>query len=96
MAALLKILCLSHEEVWSKNNTITDDIYLTTLEDTRRDRAEDVFLSFELEGVTCVRTALETGYYVILGGQHIDHLTFSFVAPLQTEQDINFSFVHNL
>ena len=91
MSALLKILSLSHEEVWSKNNAITDDINLTTLEDTRRDRAEDVFLSFELKGMTCVRTTLEACYYIILRGQYIDHLSFTFIAPLQTEQDIYFT-----
>ena len=95
MSALLEILCLSHEEVWSKNNAITNDIYLTTLEDTRRDRAEDIFLSFEFEGVTSVRTTLEACYNIILRGQYIDHLSFTFIAPLQTEQDIYFT-VHFL
>ncbi len=95
MTALLEILCLSHEEVWSEYNTITYDIYLTSLEDTRRDRAEDIFLSFKFEGMTCVWTTLETCYYIILRGQYIDHLSFTFIAPLQTEQDIYFT-VHFL
>ena len=37
----------------------------------------------------------EEGKVLSFGGQHVDHLTFSFIAPLQTEQDINFSCVHN-
>ena len=45
--------------------------------------------------MTSIRTALETGYHIVLRGQYIDHLTFSFVAPLQTQQDIYFTFVHN-
>lgn len=33
---------------------------------------------------------LKAGHDLIMGGQHIDHLAFSFVAPLQTENDIDF------
>ena len=38
----------------------------------------------------CVGPALESSYEVIGGGQDIDDLAFAFVAPLQSEQDINF------
>ena len=33
---------------------------------------------------------LKAGHDLIMGGQHIDHFAFSFVAPLQTENDIDF------
>ncbi len=40
--------------------------------------------------MTGVRPSLETSYDLIRGGQHIDHLAFAFVAPLQAENDVYF------
>ena len=94
MATLLQILSLAHKEVWSQDYAVTDDIYLATLEDTRRDRTKNILLAFELESMTRIRTTLETSNDIILRGQNINHLTFSFIAPLQTEQDIYFTCVH--
>ena len=37
-----------------------------------------------------IGATLKAGHDLIMGGQHIDHLAFSFVAPLQTENDIDF------
>ena len=71
VTALLQILSFAHEEVWSQDYAITNDVHLTTLEDTRRDRAEHILLAFELEGMTCVRTTLETSNDIILRGDHI-------------------------
>ena len=87
---------LVHEEVRSEHHAIADNVHLTTLEDTRWNRAQHILLAFELQRVAGIRTTLETGHHIVLGGQHVDHLTFSLIAPLQTQQDINFSFVHNL
>ena len=84
-----------HKQVGSQHHAITDDVDLTALEDTRGYRAQHILLALELECMASVRTALETGYHIILRGQHVDHLTFSFVAPLQTEQDINFTLIHS-
>ena len=95
MTTCLKCLCLLHKEIGRQNDTITDDIHLSTLEDTRGNRTKHILLTFELKGMTSIRTTLEACYYIVLGGQYINHLTFSFVAPLQTQQDINFTFVHN-
>ena len=94
MTALLQVLSLTHEEVWSQDYAITDDIHLTTLEDTRRDRAKHVFFALELKSMTSIRTTLKTSNDIILRGQYINHLTFTFIAPLQTEQDIYFTCVH--
>jgi hypothetical protein len=41
-----------------------------------------------------IRATLEAGYNVILWCQYVDHLSFSFVAPLQSEQDVNFTLIH--
>ena len=91
----LQCFGLFHKEVGSQHNTITDNVHLTTLEDTRGNRAQHILLAFKLQRMTSIRTTLETGNHIVLRGQHIDHLTFSFVAPLQSEQDIYFTFVHN-
>ena len=94
VAALLQCFCLVHEEVGSQHHAIADDVHLTALEDARGDRAQHVLLAFELQRVTGVGTTLEASHYVILRGQHVDHLTFSFVAPLESQQNVNLSFVH--
>ena len=44
--------------------------------------------------MTGIGTALKTSHHIILRGEHINYLTFSFVAPLQTQQDIYFSLIH--
>ena len=95
MAACLECLCLVHEEIGSQHHTIADDIHLATLEDTRGNRAQHILLTFELQRMAGIRTTLEACNHIVLRGQHIDHLTFSFITPLQSEQDVNFSFVHN-
>ena len=46
--------------------------------------------------MTGVGATLEAGYHIILWGQHVDHLSFTFIAPLQTEQDVNFTLIHCL
>ena len=96
MTALLKILSLTHKEVWSQNYTIADDVHLTTLENTRRDRAKHILLALKLQCMSSIRTTLETSNDIILRGQHVNHLTFTFIAPLQTQQDIYFTCVHFL
>ena len=96
MAALFQCLGFIHEEIGSQHHTIANDIDLTSLEDTRGDRAQHVLLAFELQRVAGIRTALKTGNNIILRGQHVDHLTFTFIAPLQSQQDINFTLIHLL
>ena len=94
VSALLKILGLLHEEVGSEHYAIADDVNLTSLENARRDAAEYILLALKLESVACIRTALETCDHIILRGEDINNLALTFVAPLQSEQDVNFSFVH--
>ena len=94
MTALLQILGLCHEQIGSQHHAVTDDVHLSSLENTRRNAAKHIFLTFELQGMSCIRTTLKTSYYIITRCQHIDHLTFTFIAPLQTQQDIYSTFVH--
>ena len=79
-----------HEEVGGEDDSSADDVDFVALEDAGGDGAEDVFLSFELEGVSCVGASLEACDDVVVGGEHIDYFSFSFVAPLEAEEYINF------
>ena len=90
MATLSQFLCFSHEKKWIEHNTIANDIDLTTLEDTGWNGTEHILLSVEFKGMTSIRTALESGNNIVVGGQYIHHLAFSLVAPLETEQYIYF------
>ena len=94
MAAGLESLGFLHEQVGSQDDTITDDIRFSALEDARGNGAKHVLLALELQRMTGIGTALKTSHHIILRGEHINYLTFSFVAPLQTQQDIYFSLIH--
>ena len=93
MSTGLQSLCLVHKEVGSKNDTITDDVHLAALEDTRGNATENILLTLEFESVTGIGSTLKTSNDIITRGQYIDHLSFSFIAPLQSEQDVTFTFV---
>ena len=73
-----------------EHHPVTDDIGLTSLKDTRRDRAEYVFFAVELQRMPCIGTALKACHDFVGGGQYVDDLAFAFVAPLQTQDDIDF------
>ena len=45
-------------------------------------------LPLDLQRVTGIGPALEAPDDIVVGGQHIDHLSFSLIAPLQSQQDI--------
>ena len=68
---------------------------LSSLEDAGRDGTQHIFLTVELQRVTSVGTALESCYHIVARGQHVDHLAFSFIAPLESQQNVNLSFVHS-
>ena len=82
MATGLQGLGLLHEQIRSKHHTVTNDIHLSTLEDSRWNGAQYILLAFKLQRMTSIRTTLETGNHIVLRGQYIDHLTFSLIAPL--------------
>ena len=72
------------EEGRVEHYTVADDVHLVTLEDSGGNGAEHIFLSFKLKRMTGIRSALETSYYVIVRGQHVDNFTFAFVSPLES------------
>ncbi len=51
--------------------------------------------AFKLKCMSGIRTSLETGDDIVTWREYIDHLTFSFVAPLKTKQYVSFHVVRN-
>ena len=94
VSALFQCFRLVHEEIGCQNHAVADYVYLVALENARGDAAQHIFLPLELQRVPCVGTTLESGHHVITGSEHVDYLSLSFIAPLQSQQDVNLSFVH--
>ena len=70
------------------------DVLLAALKNTRRNRAQDVFLTVEFQRMTGIGTALKTCHDLVGRGQHVDDLAFAFVSPLQSEDDVHFFHVY--
>ena len=68
MSTGLQSLSLFHKEIGSQHNAITDNVHLVALKYTRRNGAKHILLTLKLERMTSVRTTLEAGYHIILGG----------------------------
>ena len=85
---ILQFLCLLGEEDRVEHHAVTDDIDRSALEDSRRHRSQDMGLPLDLQCVTGIGSALEATDDIVVGGQHIDHLSLSLIAPLQSQQDI--------
>ena len=85
---ILQLLCLLGEEDRVEHHAVTDDIDRPALEDSRRHRSQDMGLPLDLQRVTGIGSALEATDDIVVGGQHIDHLSLSLIAPLQSQQDI--------
>ncbi len=94
--AALEVAGLVHKQVGSQHDAVADDVDFVSLEDTRGNGSQDVFLSFELKCVARVGTALEACYHVVSWGEHIDHLAFALIAPLEAEKHIYFVHVFSV
>ena len=79
-----QLLRLFAEQDRVQHYAVTDQVDLATLEDTGRNTAQHVFLTLELQRVTGIRTALKTGYYIVLRREHIHHFAFALIAPLES------------
>ena len=95
VASFFEFTGFLHEEVWSNDTAVTDDVELAFIEDAAGNAAEHKLLSFEDDGVSSVWPACEAGYYIIIRGEHIHYLSFSFVAEDDAEQGIYFTFCHS-
>ena len=65
MAGSLQCFCFRLEKSRIKHNTVTDDIYLVTLENSRRNGTEHVLLTLEFQCMSGIRSTLETCHHVI-------------------------------
>ncbi len=70
--------------------TVAYYVGLSALEYTRRDGAENVFLTFEFESVAGVGSTLEAGYYVVGRSEYVNDFAFSFIAPLEAKKNVYF------
>ena len=96
MSALLKLLGFGHEEVWRQHHSVADNVALATLENTRGNTAQHIFLTFKLQSVAGIGSSLKASYHVIVWCEHINNFSFALIAPLQAEKHVNFSCVHFL
>ena len=90
MAAGRQRLGLLAEQDGVQHHAVADDVGLASLEDARRYRTQDVFLTAEFQRMTRIGTALETCYDLIAGSQHVHDLSLALVPPLQAEDYIYF------
>ena len=84
VSASLQSFSLSLEQSRIQYHTITNNVYFISLKYSGRNGTEHIFLAFEFQCMACIRTSLETSYYIITGSQNIDNLSFAFITPLQT------------
>ena len=94
MAGLLKALGLIHKQVGGEHDTIADNVHLAPLENAGGNGAEHVFLTIKLQGVSRVRAALEARHGVVAWCEDINYLSLAFIAPLETQEDVNFTCFH--
>ncbi len=72
-------------------HSVAYDVFLVGMENSRGYYVQHVFYSVELEGVSGVGAALKTCNNIVVWRKHVNHFSFSFVAPLQAQQYINFT-----
>ena len=90
VTALGQLLGLGAEQNGVDDHTVTDDIGLAALEDTRRNGPQDVLLAVELQRMPGVGAALEPGDDIVTRSEHVHDLALALVAPLQPEDHIDF------
>ena len=70
------------EDAGLDEDPVAYEVGFLLVEDAAGDDVQHMLGAVELEGMASVGAALETGYYVVFGGQDVDNLTLAFVAPL--------------
>ena len=73
-----------------QHDTVADDVLATFAENTGGNAPNHETFAVEMQGVSGIGTALETGDSRIASSQDIYNFTFTFIAPLEAENDINF------
>ena len=81
-AALFEALDFADECDRVDDDAVGDDALFPCAQDAGGDQVEDEFFFTDLDGVAGVVAALGAHDDVSLPGQHVDDLSFSFIAPL--------------
>src|SRR5690606_8500186 len=72
------------------HHPVSNNVYFGFMENSRRYGVQHMFQSIEFKCMAGIWATLEPGYHIVFGSQYIHYLSFSFVAPLEAEQYINF------
>ena len=70
------------------DHAVANNVQRILVEDARGNRVQHVLDSVKLQGVSCIGAALKAGYHVVATGQYVHNFPFSFVPPLEAEQDV--------
>ena len=87
----LDVADLVHQDDGVNHHAVADDIDGTFAENTGGNGVQHESLSVKTEGMSRVGATLEARDHFVIRGQHIDHLAFAFVSPLETENDVYFA-----
>lgn len=49
-----------------------------------------IFLTFKLQSVSGIGAALEASHDIVAGSKHIYYFSFTFVSPVETQQNVDF------
>ena len=69
------------------DHAIADHAHLVRAEDAAGNQVQDVLVLAHEDRVARVVATLRADHYLRLLGQHVDDLTFAFVAPLSADQN---------
>ena len=89
-ALFLKSLGLLAEQYRIKHYPIAYEIDAIP-ENTGRDGTQHDLPAVKLKSVSGIGAALETRHRIITRSKHVNHFSFSFVAPLETKEDVCFN-----
>src|SRR5262249_49456504 len=80
-----QLIDLGEERLQIDDDAVPDDAGQLAMQNAGGDEAQHEFRAVDVHGVSCVVPALVPCHDIEARGEQIDHLTFSFVAPLRAE-----------
>ena len=69
------------------DDAVAEDILAARVQDATREKMEGIFDTVSDDGVSSVRTTIETSAHVVVLRQDVHKLALAFVAPLRAEDD---------
>ena len=70
------------------DDAVADDVHGIRTENAGGNGVKDKAVPVEDQRVARIRAALEAGDYLVVRGQHVDHLSLALVAPLEAEDHV--------